>query len=71
MSLFPELREPIDTPEKRAAEAIDKHYDAMLVDGMDPRAAIEVERQRQAAHDDLTNQIMRRALGQSLRPERW
>ncbi len=61
----------VQTPEERAAEGIDAHYDAMLYDGMPAESAQLVEKQRAAAHADLTEKIFKRALAQPMRSERW
>ncbi len=46
---------------------IDQHFDEMLVDGMDWSAAMEVERQRDLAHQQLSQRILVAASGGGVR----
>jgi hypothetical protein len=46
---------------------IDEYYRAMLVDGMDPQLAVEIERMRQHAHEELSQQILAEAIGAGFR----
>ena len=48
---------PTEGQLKTLAERIDAHFDAMLYDGMDHRAAVWVEQQREDAHAELLKKM--------------
>lgn len=48
---------------RQRSEEIDAYYGAMLVDGMDPQMAIDIERMRNHAHAELSQQVLADAIG--------
>ncbi len=52
---------------KAESERIDEYFNSLLIDGMDWSAAMEVERQRDLAHQQLAQRILVAASGGGVR----
>lgn len=63
--------EPEQDKQLIAAEQVDAYYDAMLVNGMSQEAAREVESMRSAHHEQLSAELIKRALAMPMKMQRW